>query len=164
MSDALRRLGTISIGDAALIVPAEVVHKPIEETPKALANDAPSADIARLEALKAEIRAARQVLHAEIGAVSPILGEIFRTWPEAVIVGTADAPPPVEQRTDSTRKAAIARSRRASRPRAAGPGSADPRHHHQRSGEGARLLSVPRDGRVNPQKGGLRRLWLRKRS
>jgi hypothetical protein len=99
MSDALRRLGTISIGDAVLIVPAEVAQKPIEETPKALANDAPSADIARLEALKAEIRAARQVLHAEIGAVSPILGEIFRTWPEAVIVGTADGPPSVEQRT-----------------------------------------------------------------
>ncbi len=99
MSDALRRLGTIRIADPALIVPADVVQKPIEETPKALANDAPSADIARLEALKAEIWAARQVLHAEIGAVSPILGEIFGNWPEAVIVGTADGPPPVEQRT-----------------------------------------------------------------
>jgi hypothetical protein len=99
MSDALRRLGTIRIGDPALVLPADVVQKPIEETPKAPANDAPSADIARLEALKAEIRAARQVLHAEIGAVSPILGEIFGTWPEAVIVGTADGPPPAEQRT-----------------------------------------------------------------
>jgi hypothetical protein len=64
--------------------------KPVSRTQSEL-NDA-----ARFEALKAEVETARAVFHAELAAVAPILGDIFREWPGAVITGVVDRPPPAE--------------------------------------------------------------------
>jgi hypothetical protein len=51
----------------------------------------------RLEALRDEVRAARQVFHAELAALAPILGDIFKEWPGAEITGVVDGPPPSEE-------------------------------------------------------------------
>jgi hypothetical protein len=54
-------------------------------------------EFARLEALEAEVKAARQVFHAELAAVAPILGEIFKEWSDAQITGVVDGPPLSEE-------------------------------------------------------------------
>ena len=53
-------------------------------------------EAARLENLKAEVQSARQVLRAELAAVRPILGDIFRQWPGAVIAGVQYGAPPTD--------------------------------------------------------------------
>jgi hypothetical protein len=49
-----------------------------------------------LEALKAEVISARQVFHAELAIMRPILGDIFREWPDARITSVVDRPAPQE--------------------------------------------------------------------
>jgi hypothetical protein len=60
-------------------------------------SQAESDEIARLEALRAEVHTARQVFHVELAAVAPILGDIFKEWPGAQITGVVDGPPPPEE-------------------------------------------------------------------
>jgi hypothetical protein len=100
MSDALRLLGSISIGDQVVQPepPAPPVG-PVAPVAPPANEDTPQNELARLEALRAEVQAARQVFHAELAAVAPILGDIFKEWPGATITGVVDGPPPPEGRT-----------------------------------------------------------------
>ena len=61
-----------------------------------MATNASPGEIARLEALKAEVQTAQQVLRAELAAIAPILGDIFKAWPGAQVVGVVDGPLPPE--------------------------------------------------------------------
>jgi hypothetical protein len=53
-------------------------------------------EAARLETLRAEVQTARQVLRAELASVQPILADIFREWPGAIIAGLQYGGPAAE--------------------------------------------------------------------